>query len=112
MCVHVIRMSLLKIAVEKLPPSTAIFNSDIQLSVYPFSCFVSVCPFGALLKATYVCRKFAHCFVLSTLKSIHCEPLVCFDLPQCPFGALLKACMLKMCTLFFPVHPKKEAFIF
>ena len=33
--------------------STAIFNSDIQLSVYSFSCFISVCPFVALLKATY-----------------------------------------------------------
>ena len=32
--------------------STAIFNSDIELSVYSFSCFVSVCPFVASLKAT------------------------------------------------------------
>ena len=32
---------------------TAIFNSDIQLSVYSFSCFISVCRFVALLKATY-----------------------------------------------------------
>ena len=29
--------------------STAIFNSDIQLSVYSFSCFIYVCPFFALL---------------------------------------------------------------
>ena len=36
--------------------STAIFNSDIQLSFFSlsFSCFISVCPFVALLKATYV----------------------------------------------------------
>ena len=33
--------------------STAIFNSDIQLSFFSFSCFISVCPFVALLKATY-----------------------------------------------------------
>ena len=25
-----------------------------------------------------VCRKYAHCFVLSTLKSVHCLPPVCF----------------------------------
>ena len=30
-----------------------IVNSDIQLSVYSISCFISVCPFVALLKATY-----------------------------------------------------------
>ena len=33
--------------------STAIFNSDIQLRFVSFSCFISVCPFCALLKATY-----------------------------------------------------------
>ena len=33
--------------------STAIFNSDIKLSVYSFSCFISVYPFVALLKAMY-----------------------------------------------------------
>ena len=33
--------------------STAIFNSDIQLSAYSFSCLIYVCPFDALLKATY-----------------------------------------------------------
>ena len=33
--------------------STAVGNSDIQLSVYSFSCFISVCPFVAFLKATY-----------------------------------------------------------
>ena len=27
--------------------------SDIQLSVYSFSCLISVCPFVALLKVTY-----------------------------------------------------------
>ena len=32
---------------------TEIFNSDIQLSVDSCSCFISVCPFAALLKATY-----------------------------------------------------------
>ena len=31
--------------------STPTFNSDIQQSVYSFSCFISVCPFVALLKA-------------------------------------------------------------
>ena len=30
----------------------AIFNSDIQRSVFSFSCFISVCPFVALAKAT------------------------------------------------------------
>ena len=33
--------------------STAIFNSDIQPSDDSLSCFLSVCPFVALLKATY-----------------------------------------------------------
>ena len=85
-------MLLLKIAVEKLPPSqrsslekfsfskldlceggsfsTAIFNSDIQLSVYSFLCFVSVCPLVALLKATYAENSHT-VFVLSILKSVH-----------------------------------------
>ena len=31
----------------------SIFNSDILLSVYSFSCFLSVCPFVSLLKARY-----------------------------------------------------------
>ena len=34
--------------------STAIFYSDIHLSVYFFSCFISACPFVDLLKETYV----------------------------------------------------------
>ena len=50
--------------------NTAIFNSDIQLSVYFFSCFISVCPFVALLKATYA-EKSHIVFVLSTLQSVH-----------------------------------------
>ena len=33
--------------------SPTICNSDMQLSVSPTSCFISVCPFVALLKATY-----------------------------------------------------------
>ena len=33
--------------------SPAIFNSDIQLSVFLISCFIYVCPFVAVLKATY-----------------------------------------------------------
>ena len=64
-------MSLMKIAVKKTSSlakikfgiwsliskldlcegESLIFNSDIQLSVYSFSCFISV--FVALLKATY-----------------------------------------------------------
>ena len=32
---------------------TAIFNSDTQLSVYSCACFIFLCPFVALLKATY-----------------------------------------------------------
>ena len=59
-------MSLLKSAVEKLPPSQRSSlesllprkdrdwkSSDIQLSGYSFSCFRFVCSFVALLKATY-----------------------------------------------------------
>ena len=42
---------LLKIAVEKLPPLAKIEFGN-QLSVYFFSCFISVCLFVALLKAT------------------------------------------------------------
>ena len=42
--------------------STAIFNTGIQLRVVSFSCFISVCPFIALLKATYA-EHFAHYFV-------------------------------------------------
>ena len=33
--------------------STVIFNSGIQHSMYSFLCFISVCPFVVLLKATY-----------------------------------------------------------
>ena len=40
--------------------STAIFESDMQLSLYSCSCFISVTPFKG-----NVCRKFTHCFVLS-----------------------------------------------
>ena len=32
--------------------SSAIFHSGIQLHLFPISCFISVCPFVALLKAT------------------------------------------------------------
>ena len=35
--------------------STAIFNSGVQISVHSSSSFISVCPFVALLEATYVC---------------------------------------------------------
>ena len=48
--------------------STAIFNSDIQLSIYSILCLIiclSVCRF---VKGT-VCPNFAHCFVFSILKS-------------------------------------------
>ena len=45
--------------------STAISNRDIQLSVYSFSCFRSVCRFAK----GNVCRQFAHCFALSILKT-------------------------------------------
>ena len=33
--------------------SPTIFNIDIELSVYHISCFISVCPFVALSKATF-----------------------------------------------------------
>ena len=33
--------------------STVIFNSNIQLSYFSFSCFISVCPFVTLVKAMY-----------------------------------------------------------
>ena len=33
--------------------SPTIFNSDIELSVFPISCFMSVCPFVDLSKATF-----------------------------------------------------------
>ena len=66
-------MSLLKIAVEKLLPSQKIEfgnhpvkphfgvvlsyctsnKSDIELNVEHISCFISVCPFGALSTATF-----------------------------------------------------------
>ena len=55
-------MSLLKIAVDRF--SNAIFNSDIQLSVYTFSCFISVCPFVTLIKAAYAENSLSvFCFV-------------------------------------------------
>ena len=75
-------MSLLKMAVEKLPPSlrsslenfsTAIFNSDVQLSfflLFMFYMFVRL----SLLKATN-----AENLHIVDIK-IHFEPLVCFDL--------------------------------
>ena len=43
--------------------SPMIFKSDIELSVYHISCFISVCPFVALLKAT--CAEHLH-IVLSS----------------------------------------------
>ena len=33
--------------------SKQIFKSDIKISVYHVSCFISVCPFGALSKAKF-----------------------------------------------------------
>ena len=33
--------------------SILLFNSDIQLTVFSCSCFMSVCPFVALLKAKF-----------------------------------------------------------
>ena len=36
--------------------SPTIFNSDIELSVFPISCFMSECPLVALSKATYVAK--------------------------------------------------------
>ena len=60
--------------------STAIFNGDIQLIkgllTFVFYVRLSVC---RIVKSN-ACRKFEHCFVLSTLKSGHFKPLVCFDL--------------------------------
>ena len=65
---HGATLSILNCIVHCFPPfsnldhckggifSTAIFNSDIKvykLSVYSFSCFISVYPFVALLKAMY-----------------------------------------------------------
>ena len=43
--------------------SPAIFNSDIQVSVFPISCFIYVCPFVALSKTTHA--ENSH-FVLSS----------------------------------------------
>ena len=61
---------------------TAIFNNDIQLSVTLFPCVLyrfqrlSICRF---VKGN-LCRKSAHCLVLSTLTSINFYPLVCSGL--------------------------------
>ena len=46
--------------------SSAIFNSDSQLSCFSFLCFISLCPFVALLNYKgNICRKFTHNFVYS-----------------------------------------------
>ena len=39
--------------------SPTIFNSDIELSVFPISCFISVCCFVE----GNICQKCTHCFV-------------------------------------------------
>ena len=41
--------------------------SDLELSVFPILCFISVCRFVE----GNVCPKFAHCFVQSILKSVN-----------------------------------------
>ena len=54
--------------------STAFFNSDIQLSLYFCPCFIPVCPFVALVKATYaenshiaVSCRFQNAFIFNVL---------------------------------------------
>ena len=64
-------MSLLKIAVEKLLPSqrSSLENdSDIQLTIYYFSCFIFICPFAILLKATQRMPKIRILFCLVEMK--------------------------------------------
>ena len=51
-------MSLLKIVGEKLPPSQRsslemILKSNIEISVFHISCFISVCPFVYLSKEKF-----------------------------------------------------------
>ena len=38
---------------HQILPKSAIFYSDIQLILFSFLCFISLCPFVAFLKATY-----------------------------------------------------------
>ena len=63
---------------------TAIFNNDIQLSVTLFPCVLYRFHFQCLSICRFVkgnlCRKSAHCLVLSTLTSINFYPLVCSGL--------------------------------
>ena len=56
--------------------STATFNTDIQLSVYSFSCVMSVCPFVALINATYTYAENSH-VILSILKGVPFYNLQC-----------------------------------
>ena len=59
-------MSLLKIKFDlceggSFSPTIFKFKSDMKLSVYHISCFISVCPFVAVSKAKFA--KNLHCFV-------------------------------------------------
>ena len=69
-------MSLLKIAVKKLSPLAKIEFGNLEVCC-PFHVLY---PFVALLKATYAETSHIVLIVQSILKSIHFEPLVCFDL--------------------------------
>ena len=62
--------------------STAIFNSDIQLSVRAhFRALYVFFRFVALLKATYAENSnIALSCLQFFLKSVHVQPLMCFDL--------------------------------
>ena len=63
---------------------TPIFNSDIQLSVYSFSCFTSVCPFVALLKAA--CAENSHivfsCRYLKQKRPFLTSCVLSYELPH------------------------------
>ena len=56
---------------------SANFNSDIQLSFFSFSCFMSVCPFVALLKATYDAKMRALFCQVNIKKRSFLTPCVC-----------------------------------
>ena len=72
-------MSLSMDRVEMLPPSQ---RSSLE-NVFQLHCVscISVCPPITLIKATYICRTFAHCFVLPRFKNVHVYPrLLSFEI--------------------------------
>ena len=81
------------VILDKTSDSTESLSQVLKSS--SFSCFISVCPFVALLKAIYV-ENVHSCFVLFKLKSVHIfnlllRVLICFPERYRHGGLVVKA---------------------